>query len=180
MGASAHNPFNLNTVNVDWSESLDTSWKKEEIQMCGETARVDVVADGSNLPFKSGQWDFVVSSHCLEHNWDTLGTLKEWIRVVKVGGFVFTIFPHPERTFDSGRPRTKLSELIGRNSGKYLRPNMEGLIANPHTWVLFHHTVWHLADALECVSHIGGCEIVASQDPDDKVGNGFAFVIKKK
>jgi SAM-dependent methyltransferase len=179
MGASAHNPFGLDTINVDWTDSLDTSWKKEEIEMCGETAKVDVIADGTKLPFQDNQWDFVVSSHCLEHNWDTLGALKEWIRVVKPGGFVFNIFPHPDRTFDKGRPRTKLSELLLRHSGTIPHPNMDGLVATIHTWVLFHHTVWHLEDALECARHIGGVEIVAAEEFDDKVGNGFTFVLKK-
>jgi SAM-dependent methyltransferase len=179
MGASAHNPFGLDTLNVDWTDSLDTSWKKEEMEHCGETARVDVIADGCKLPFETGQWDFVVSSHCLEHNWDTLGALKEWLRVVKPGGLVFTIFPHPERTFDKGRLRTKLQDLIYRHEGRYLPPDMVGLVPTVHTWVLFHHTVWHLEDALEAVKYIGGCEVVATQEADDKVGNGFTFVIKK-
>jgi SAM-dependent methyltransferase len=179
MGASAHNPFGLDTINVDWTDSLDTSWKQEELQHCGETAKVDVVADGADLPFENNQWDFVISSHCLEHNWDTIAALKEWIRVVKVGGYVFTIFPHPERTFDKGRPRTTLEELIARHEGRVWPPNMNGLVATPHTWVLFHHTVWHLEDALRCVSYIGGCEVVAAEEYDDKVGNGFTFVIKK-
>lgn len=179
LGASAHNPFCLNTINVDWTDSLETSWKQEEIANCGEYAKVDVVADGTDLPFEDGQYDFVISSHCLEHNWDAIGALKEWLRVVKVGGYVFTIFPHPERTFDKGRPRTKLQELIDRHEGKYPHPNMDGLVATPHTWVLFHHTVWHLTDALECVKYIGGCTVVLTADPDDKVGNGFTFVIQK-
>jgi SAM-dependent methyltransferase len=179
IGGAAHNPFDLDTINVDWTDGLDTSWKKEEIQHCGETMKVDVIADGATLPFKDNQWDFVVSSHCLEHNWDTVGALKEWVRVVKPGGFVFTIFPHPERTFDKGRPRTTLQELIDRHAGKYLQPSMNGLIDTVHTWVLFHHTVWHLEDALEAANHIGGVDIVFTQDPDDKVGNGFTFVLKK-
>ncbi len=179
MGASAHNPFNLDTINVDWTDSLDTSWKKEEIQMCGETAKVDVIADGTDLPFEDGQWDFVVSSHCLEHNWDLIAAFKEWLRVVKTGGLVFTIFPHPERTFDKGRLRTKLSELIDRHAGKLPKPDLVGVIPTVHTWILFHHTVWWLEDALECVKYIGGAEVVATADPDDKVGNGFTFVVKK-
>lgn len=179
MGASAHNPFGLDTINVDFTDRTDTSWVKEQIENCGEAAKVDVVADGTKLPFYDGQWDFVVSSHCLEHNWDTLGALKEWIRVVKPGGFVFTIFPNPEKTFDKGRPRTKLTELIARHNGSWPRPNMEGLVATIHTWVLFHHTVWDLVDALECASYIGGTEMVYAIAEDDKVGNGFVFVLKK-
>ncbi len=179
IGASAHNPFGLRTLNVDWTKDLNTSWKREELKHCGETAHVDVVAEGDKLPFKDNEWDFVISSHALEHVWDTIGALKEWIRVVKPGGFIFTIFPNPKVTFDRGRPRTKLEELIARNEGRAYKPNMNGLVANVHTWVLFHHTVWHLEDALRCMNHIGGTEYVFASEKDDKVGNGFTFVYKK-
>lgn len=184
IGGSAHNPFGLDTLNVDWTDRTDTACKQEEIKQCGETLKVDVVAYGHDLPFEDGQWDFVVSSHCLEHNWDVIGALKEWLRVIKPGGIVFTIFPHPERTPDKGRSRTKLSELILRHSGKLKRPTQQN--TEWPEWKLeaggyydAHHTVWHLEDAVECVKHIGGCELVAIQDPDDKVGNGFTFVIRK-
>lgn len=179
LGGSAHNRFGLDTINVDWTDRLDTSWKQEEIAMCGETLKVDVIADGASLPFPDEHWDFVISSHCLEHNWDVIGALKEWLRVVKFGGMVFTIFPHPERTFDKGRERTPFSELIARHAGQREKPNLEGVIAVPSNYQLFHHTVWHLQDALECVRYIGGSALVAQQDPDDKVGNGFTFVICK-
>lgn len=179
IGASAQNPFYLDTLNVDWTDEVDTSWKQEEMKQCGELARVDVIADGAKLPFADNQWDFVVSSQCLEHNWDVIGTLKEWLRVVKPGGLVFTIFPHPERTWDKGRARTPLSELIARHAGELQAPDLTGVVAEPATYQLFHFTVWHLPDALECAKYIGGNEVVATQDPDDKVSNGFTFVLKK-
>ncbi len=184
IGGSAHNPFYLDTKNVDWTDSITTACKQEEIKQCGETLKVDFVADGSHLPFPDGQWDFVISSQCLEHNWDVIGALKEWLRVVKVGGIVFTIFPHPDRTPDKGRSRTPLSELIKRHKLEIELPKSP----NPEwpEWHLeqggyfdAHHTVWLLPDALECAKYIGGNEVIATQDPDDKVGNGFTFVLRK-
>lgn len=50
--------------------------------------------DGINLPFSEGSQDFVYSSHCLEHIEDYKGTIKEWHRVVKVGGFIIITVPH--------------------------------------------------------------------------------------
>lgn len=184
VGGSAHNPFGLDTLNVDWTDRIDTACKREEITMCGETLKVDVVADGSHLPFEDGQWDFVISSQSLEHNWNLIAALKEWLRVVRVGGMVFVIFPHPDRTPDKGRPRTTLAELVGRYHGETQRPTQ----VNPEwpKWSLesggyydAHHTVWLPEDAVECAKYIGGNEIVELQDPDDKVGNGFTFVLKK-
>lgn len=184
IGGSAHNPFHLDTINVDWTDRTDTACKREEIKQCGETLKVDVVADGADLPFEDGQWDFVVTSQCLEHNFDVIGALKEWLRVVKVGGFVFTIFPHPDRTPDKGRPRTTLKELVARHLGDVPRPTErnpewpECSLEAGGYWDA-HHTVWLLPDAIECCNFIGGNQIVATQDPDDKVGNGFTFVMKK-
>lgn len=51
IGASAHNPFGLDTVNVDRYPGDDTVFKKEEIKLCGHAAAVDVVAPGDKLPF---------------------------------------------------------------------------------------------------------------------------------
>ena len=45
---------------------------------------------------KSGSYDFLYSSHCLEHLVDIPTSLKNWTRVVKVGGFVY--FTVPEYT----------------------------------------------------------------------------------
>jgi predicted SAM-dependent methyltransferase len=50
--------------------------------------------DGITLPFPDGSQDAVFSSHCLEHIPDYVTALKDWYRVLKVGGFLITIVPH--------------------------------------------------------------------------------------
>jgi SAM-dependent methyltransferase len=70
---------------------------------------VSVVADASFLPFKSDSFDMVYSSHVIEHfsHIESDNLLKEWIRILKVGGtleircpdlraraFIFSIFPN--------------------------------------------------------------------------------------
>lgn len=50
--------------------------------------------DGVNLPFNSESKDYVYSSHCLEHVLKPFDCLREWLRVVKVGGFVIIVVPH--------------------------------------------------------------------------------------
>jgi SAM-dependent methyltransferase len=51
-------------------------------------ANVDVVANGGDLPFQSGQFDVVMSSECFEHdpNWEA--TLTEMIRTARPSGLV--------------------------------------------------------------------------------------------
>lgn len=167
IGASAHNSFNLKTLNIDYTDEY-TVFKQEEISLIGHCAKVDIVAPGDNLPFKKGVWDFVISSHVIEHFYDPIKTIKEWLRVVKPGGYVFMIVPHKERTFDKDRPRTTLSELLERH--KYPNPPL----VDHHG----HYSVWITEDLYELCSYFGW-RVVAVQDVDDKVGNGFTIVIQK-
>ena len=51
--------------------------------------------DGSThvLPFKDGEFDFLYASHVLEHFAKPIDVLREWLRVVKVGGYVYFAVP---------------------------------------------------------------------------------------
>lgn len=49
--------------------------------------------DASKLPFESESLDYVYSSHCLEDAIDTVGWLREWLRVIKPGGKLVLFLP---------------------------------------------------------------------------------------
>ena len=74
--------------------------------------KIDVVGDADRIPRPDCEYDFVFSSHCLEHMPDTIRTLEEWKRVLKHGGFLVLILPHGETTFDQGRPLTTLEHHL--------------------------------------------------------------------
>src|ERR1700722_14924094 len=99
IGGAAHNPFGLETKNVDYVASLDTVYKKAEIEYCGEALKVDIIASGDELPVPDESQDFVVSAHVIEHFFDPIKAIKEWLRVVRPGGYIFIVAPHKERTF---------------------------------------------------------------------------------
>lgn len=164
IGGAAHNPFGLETLNID--NSVDTVFKAKEESLCGKTLRVDLIAEGDELPLATSSVGFVLTSHVLEHFPDPIKALKEWHRVVRDGGYIVAIVPHKERTFDKDRPRTPLSELIERHATgfKTTGPNK-------------HFSVWVAEDIVELVSWLGW-RLLEVQDPDDKVGNGFTVVIK--
>jgi SAM-dependent methyltransferase len=166
IGGSAHNKFYLNTLNVNYTDQA-TCFSEKEKATVGEALKVDIVAKGDDLPFKDCTVDFVLSSHVLEHFWDPIRALKEWLRVVRPGGYLFMIIPHKERTFDIDRVRTPLQELIDRHSGIGVDPGTHA-----------HFNVWITEDVLE-LCHYLELNVVAYQDQDDKVGNGFAVVIQK-
>lgn len=50
--------------------------------------------DGKTLPFKDNAYDYVFSSHCLEHITDYRSAILEWFRVIKVGGHLVITVPH--------------------------------------------------------------------------------------
>jgi SAM-dependent methyltransferase len=169
IGGGAHNPFGLKTLNVDYTDDYTTVFKKAEVSQCGEYMKVDVVSSGDDLPFKDNTIDFVVSSHVIEHFYDPVKAVEEWLRVVKPGGYVYIIGPHKERTFDKDKPRTPLAEIINRHE----HPNPPKI--DPHG----HYSFWITEDFVRICKHYGW-KIAAVQNVDDKVGNGFAVVIQKE
>jgi SAM-dependent methyltransferase len=50
--------------------------------------------DGVTLPFPSNSQDAVHSSHCLEHTEDPVQAIREWFRVLKIGGYLVLSVPH--------------------------------------------------------------------------------------
>ncbi|MCL4534603.1 MAG: class I SAM-dependent methyltransferase [Bacteroidetes bacterium] len=194
IGGAAHNPFGLNTLNIDLSDSMDSAYKQLERRFCDEAMPVDIVAFGDELPLADESQDFVISSHVLEHFTDPIHALIEWHRVIKKGGYIFMIVPHRDRTPDSHKERTALAEIIerhatGRCAGAQgqccyrLRVARGELSERPASWkcpetVGEHCSVWITDDVVEIVNYLGW-KIVDVQDADDKVGNGFTVMIQK-
>lgn len=52
------------------------------MRLFGSVAKVDVVAPGDHLPFSNDSQDFVVSSHVLEHFFDPIKAIEEWLRYI--------------------------------------------------------------------------------------------------
>uniref|UniRef100_A0A914CUY1 Methyltransferase type 11 domain-containing protein n=1 Tax=Acrobeloides nanus TaxID=290746 RepID=A0A914CUY1_9BILA len=168
IGGSFHNPFCLNTINVDYTNEM-TVFKEIEKNITGNAVNIDVVAPGDKLPFPNESQDFVISSHVIEHFYDPIKAIQEWLRVVRKGGYVYMIIPHRDRTFDKDRDRTRLSELIDRHE-KSNQTNSN----DAHS----HQTFWTTEDFLELCKHFNW-KVFAVQDVDDKVENGFTIVIQK-
>jgi len=168
IGGAAHNPFHLNTKNVDRLHHEHPDFKSvygvEQIRLCGEVMPVDIVAPGDKIPSPDKSFDFVISSHVIEHFFDPIAALKEWARIAR--RYIYIICPQPDALpSDRGKLITPLDELLARHSGKI-----------PHKDTDEHHTRWTSGTFLEMCSVLGYM-VSHWQDPDDKVGNGFAVVI---
>jgi SAM-dependent methyltransferase len=70
------------------------------------------IRDATSLTgLADASYDFLLSSHCLEHVADPLRALREWHRVVEPGGHLVLLLPDPRRSFDHRRPLTRLAHL---------------------------------------------------------------------
>jgi len=162
IGASAHNDYGLDAINVDRYAEEDTIYKDEERRLTGRRRAVDVVAAGDDLPFADDSMDFVFASHVLEHFPDPIRALEEWLRVAH--RYVVLVVPHRDRTFDRDRELTPVDELLRRHEQGFDDPRD------------LHWSVWTLESFLGLCDRLG-LRVVDSLDPDDKVGNGFAVVL---
>lgn len=164
IGASQHNPFNLDTVFVDHPDKWKT-YHQEQIRLDGDYLRPTLFADACDLPFLNKSYDFVINSHVIEHIWRPQDALKEWIRVAKK--YIFLIVPHKDRTFDKDREITTAEEILAREPKK--------------TYEDKHHSVWRTQDFIDFIKKSElPLEIVEVLDVDDKVGNGFCIILKIK
>jgi len=161
IGASAHNRYYLDAINVDRWGTTDTAYKREERSLALHTAKVNVVAPGDDLPFADDSFDFVFSSHVIEHFPDPIRALYEWMRVAR--RYVVLVAPHRDRTFDADRPLTTVDELLSRHR--------DGFSSEEDR----HWSVWTCESFIELCERVG-LHVVDHLDPDDKVGNGFAVV----
>ena len=141
---------------------MDTIYKDEERRLSGKALAVDIVAPGDDLPLDDNSVDFVLASHVIEHFPDPIKALLEWKRVASK--YIFLVVPHRDRTFDSDRELTTVDELVQRNA--------EGFSSDEDR----HWSVWNCETFVELCQRIG-LDVIETEDPDKKVGNGFAIVI---
>lgn len=74
---------------------LEIGGWNDPLKVNGKPIQQHTLPDGSThkLNFKNNELDFLYASHVLEHFSNTLEVLKEWLRVVKPGGYVYFAVP---------------------------------------------------------------------------------------
>ena len=73
-------------------------------QFIAEATSLDEIPDNS--------YDFILSSHSLEHTANPIKALKEWNRIVKPGGKLVLILPDKRNTIDHKREYTTFAHLL--------------------------------------------------------------------
>ncbi|HSR17020.1 MAG TPA: methyltransferase domain-containing protein [Ignavibacteriaceae bacterium] len=99
--------------------SSETIWEGEIKEGC--TYKYDsnhapgwqFVSEAADLDkISSGRYDFILSSHVIEHIANPVKALFEWERILKDDGILIIIFPHKDGTFDHKRKVTSLEHMI--------------------------------------------------------------------
>jgi SAM-dependent methyltransferase len=100
--------FSTNTI---WEGNIGANsgryvYYKEKVgrQFISEAADLSKIQDQS--------YDFLLSSHCLEHIANPIRAVKEWKRVVKPGGALMLFLPNKAHTFDHRRAFTTFEHLL--------------------------------------------------------------------
>lgn len=74
-----------------------------------------IVNDAVNISLvKNEDYDFVFSSHSLEHIANPLKAIKEWLRIIKNGGYIIIIVPEKSVCFDHKRNYSLFSTLLAQ------------------------------------------------------------------
>lgn len=117
--------------------STSTVWegqiKEGELYRIGDKTGYQYIAEASDLSkIPDNKYDFLISSHCLEHCANALKTVQEWVRVVKPGGIVLMILPNKNFTFDHNRNLTTFDHLVSdfnQNIGEDDLTHLEEILA---------------------------------------------------
>ena len=181
IGAASYNPFGLATRNVAIREGHEF-YAEEQQAMGVEPARVDIWASGDQIPAPDQSEDFIVTSHVLEHLPNVIAAFLEWNRIVKHGGYVFMVVPlKGALRADESRELTSLAHFIecyrqGFTLDSHPTEGVPGgRMGHYHTF-----TPDSLTDVVDWMRAQGLCEweLVAREDVDSKVGNGFTLAFR--
>lgn len=169
VGGASHNAFGLDVQNVDRLHHEDPAFAiyanaQKDYGNKRDVMPVDIVAPGDKIPVPDKSFDFVISSHVIEHFFDPIAALKEWARIARK--YIYIICPQPDaHEPDRTKLITGLQELLSRHAGDVKNPNTDE-----------HHTRWTCGTFREMCAALG-FYVSHWQEVDDKVGNGFTVVI---
>jgi GR25 family glycosyltransferase involved in LPS biosynthesis/SAM-dependent methyltransferase/tetratricopeptide (TPR) repeat protein len=98
--------------------SSDTVWSKHasrEYKYYDKKVGRVFINDAVNISdVSNSSYDFIFSSHSLEHIANPIKALKEWLRILRDDGHIILILPDKNTCFDHKREYSKISTLISQ------------------------------------------------------------------
>ena len=171
----------------------DASRESSTFKVSDRWTGTQFICEGTDLKTVPDEtYDFVLSSHTLEHIANPIRALNEWKRVIKWGGVLLLCLPNKMAMFDRRRATTGLDHLIQDFEGnvgeddlthakenvqvynRFSRPGMFGNIApdyeqaapedNLRTRRMHHHT-FTVESAVKVMEFVGFRILVATTHP---------------
>ncbi|MBP0600728.1 methyltransferase domain-containing protein [Herbaspirillum sp. LeCh32-8] len=190
LGAARHNPFDLpdclfvgtcNGRDYLFPQDLsDYASYKAEQERFGETPlEIDMLGDFQDIAADDGSFDYIVSSHVIEHVPNLFAAYVESSRVLKNGGVFMCLFPkRTAEPTDAVRPLTTLEQMIDAWDRQLDMTKMP--LENWRS----HYQVFSLQSMLRAINYIncnglGSWIIECVEETDSKVGNGHTVVLRK-
>jgi len=97
---------------VDRMSVEDLRKQYPELSGCN-LVEVDIIDNGEKLiSIEDCSLDFVIANHMIEHCQEPIGTMQQFLRVLKPGGVLYMAVPDKRYTFDFDRPVTSIEHLI--------------------------------------------------------------------
>ena len=183
--------FSANTI---WEGDIGANagryaYYKDKVgrQFISEAASLSQIQDQS--------YDFLISSHCLEHIANPIRAVKEWKRVVKRAGVMMLFLPNKAHTFDHRRAFTTFEHLLSDYERSTPETDLTHLdeILEKHDYLMdthsgdpekfrarslnnftnrcLHHHVFNL-NLLKMMFDFAGIETLRSEE----IANSFAIV----
>ena len=101
--------------NVIFSKETVWSDHSDEYKYYDHKTGKVIINDAVNISLVYSQvYDFVFSSHSLEHIANPLKAIKEWLRILKKGGYLIIIVPEKSACFDHKRNYSKFTTLLSQ------------------------------------------------------------------
>lgn len=190
LGAAAHNAFHLpHCLNVAPSNGEDyvherdladfVKYRDAQLERTGTVLPVDLVGDFQCIKAPDGSFDYLISSHVIEHSPNTIAAFIESQRVLKNFGTFFCIFPkRVAAATDALRSLTTLPTLV-----EAYQKGIDIHSMPEQDW-RDHYHVFSLQRMLEVINYLnveglGSWYIECVEETDSKVGNGHTVVLRK-
>lgn len=104
-----------NMDNVVFSKDTIWSTHTDEYNYYKDKKGKVIVNDAVNITLVPNEcYDFVFSSHSLEHIANPLKAINEWLRIVKTDGHIIIVVPEKSCCFDHKRDYTQFSTLLSQ------------------------------------------------------------------
>lgn len=113
-------------------------------------------------------YDFVYSSHCLEHLRDVRLALKNWVRILKTGGFLYFVVPD-YALFEGYQWPSKYN---GDHKHSF---SMFPILVNPRVTRTNHHMLGEIGRYLQRELSVVTCETGLEDDNYDHSATAFGL-----